>query len=110
VSAAAAALLAAALRRAARRDAAVPVPAAAVPLELEPLEPAVPVELDEPLPDDMSLPLLPVDPLMPVPVPPAGGLSLGPKPMFIAWSKADALFAELNFFAQVAIARRVCGP
>jgi hypothetical protein len=77
----------------------VPVPEALAVL----LEPAVP-------PDDMSLPLLPVDPLIPVPVPPAGGLSLGPKPMFIAWSSAEALFAELNFFAQVAMARRVCGP
>ena len=74
-----------------------------VPAELESLELAV-------LPDDMSLPLLPVEPLMPVPVLPAGGLSLGPKPMFIAWSRADALFAELNFFAHVGMARRVCGP
>jgi hypothetical protein len=54
---------------------------------------------------DMSVPLVPV-----VPAPPAGGLSFGPKPMFIATSSAAALFAELNFLAQVAIARRVCGP
>jgi hypothetical protein len=30
--------------------------------------------------------------------------------MFIAVRSAAALFAELNFWAQVAIARRVCGP
>ena len=65
---------------------------------------ALPVEL--PI-DMLSLPLVE---LMPVPLPPAGGLSLGPKPMFIACSKAAALFAELNFFAQVAMALRVCGP
>jgi hypothetical protein len=68
---------------------------------------AVPVEL--PI-DMLSLPLVLVLPLIPVPVPPAGGLSFGPKPMFIACSKAAALLAELNFFAQVAMARRVCGP
>jgi hypothetical protein len=78
----------------------VPLPAVPVSLLADPLE----------LPIDMlSLPLVPVLPLMPVPLP-AGGLSLGPKPMFIACSKAEALFAELNFFAQVAMARRVCGP
>ena len=59
---------------------------------------------------DMLLPLLvdiSPDPVAPVPI---GGLSLGPKPMFIAASSAAALFAELNFLAHVAIARRVCGP
>ena len=45
-----------------------------------------------------------------MPLRPAGGLSFGPNPMFIATSKAWALFAELNFLAHVAIARRVCGP
>ena len=42
--------------------------------------------------------------LIPVARPPVGGLSFGPKPMFMATSNAFALFAELNFLAQVAIA------
>jgi hypothetical protein len=41
---------------------------------------------------------------------PVGGVSPGPNPMFMAARSAAALFAELNFWAQVAIARRVCGP
>jgi hypothetical protein len=47
---------------------------------------------------------------MPVGGTAVGALSLGPKPMFIATSNACALLAELNFLAQLAIARRVCGP
>jgi hypothetical protein len=76
--------------------AAAAVPVSPVVVEVEPV-----VEL-EPL---MSLPG--PDPVVPVPV---GALSLGPKPMFIAARTAAALFAELYFFAHVAIARRVCGP
>jgi hypothetical protein len=102
VSAAAAARLAAALRRAEERRAPVEPLAFVAPFPIEPV--VVPLEL----PIDMSVPLLPVAPLMPLP--PAGGLSLAPKPMFMAWSSADALFAELNFFAHVAMALRVCGP